>query len=154
MKNTLLIFLVAVSLNLVAQVPKTINFQGYLTDQSSAAIDGTRDMKFSLFDAVTGGNELWFEDKTGVIITKGLYNVILGDTKPIDLPFDKIYFLQIKVGTEVLLPRITLTSNAYSINSINASNITSGTLNGTLVGSGINATNITTGTLLGSIVGT
>ena len=154
MKNALLIFLLALSLNLLGQVPKTINFQGYLTDPSSAAIDGTRDMKFSLFDAVTGGNELWFEDKTGVTITKGLYNVILGDTKPVDLPFDKVYFLQVKVGTEVLLPRITLTSNAYSISSINASNITSGTLNGALVGSGINAANITTGTLPGSVVGT
>ncbi|HEV8512955.1 MAG TPA: hypothetical protein VGQ59_06745 [Cyclobacteriaceae bacterium] len=153
MKNTLLVFLFALSLTVVGQVPKTINFQGYLTDQSSAAIDGTRDMKFSLFDAVTGGNELWFEDKTGVIITKGLYNVILGDTKPVDLPFDKIYFLQVKVGTEVLLPRITLTSNAYSISSINASNITTGTLSGTLVGPGINAANIT-GTLPGSVVGT
>jgi len=154
MKKLSTICLLLFSLELAAQVPKTINFQGYLTDPSSTAIDGTRDMKFSLFDAVTGGNELWFEDKTGVIITKGLYNVILGDTKPVDLPFDKIYFLQVKVGTEVLLPRITLTSNAYSISSINASNITTGTLNGALVGSGINANNITSGTISGSIIGT
>ncbi|MFT8131077.1 hypothetical protein, partial [Salmonella enterica] len=57
-----------------AQVPKTISFQGYLTDKTSGEpLTSTLDMRFSLFDASTGGNELWFDDYSGVSITKGLY---------------------------------------------------------------------------------
>src|SRR6478609_3101370 len=157
MKKILLIFLLTLSLKLVGQVPKTINFQGYLTDPSGTAIDAPSpglSMTFSLWDATpTGGNKLWEETWNGVIVVKGLYNVNLGETTPMSLPFDKIYYLEVKVGLQTLTPRITLTSNAYSISSINASNITSGTLNGALVGSGINASNITTGTLAGAVVG-
>lgn len=136
-----------------AQVPKTMSFQGYLTDKTTGEPkNGNFDIKFSLYDASTGGAELWFDDYSAVVVDKGLYNVILGDKKPIDLPFDKVYYLQVKVGLENLDPRITLTSAAYSLSSANASNIKTGVLNGSLVGSGINAANITLGTISNSIL--
>lgn len=153
-----------------SQVPKTISFQGYLTDKTSGEpLTSTLDMRFALFDASTGGNELWFDDYSGVSITKGLYYVILGDKKEINLPFDKIYYLQIKIGNENLDPRVTLTSSAYSLSGINATNITTGTLanarldanlqdladgslTGSKVGAGINAANVTDGLLPASVI--
>lgn len=153
-----------------SQVPKTISFQGYLTDKTSGEpLTSTLDMRFSLFDAVTGGTELWFDDYSGVAVSKGLYYVILGDKKEINLPFDKIYYLQIKIGVENLDPRVTMTSAAYSISAINAGNITSGTipngrldsnlqdladgtLSGSKVGTGINAANVTDGLLPASVI--
>lgn len=153
-----------------AQVPKTISFQGYLTDKTSGEpLTSTLDMRFSLFDAATGGNELWFDDYSGVSVTKGLYYVILGDKKELNLPFDKIYYLQIKIGLENLDPRVTLTSSAYSLSGINATTISSGTLanarldanlqdladgtlSGSKIGAGINAANVTDGQLPASVI--
>src|SRR5689334_21049950 len=148
MKRFIFSFLLYAAVAATAQVPKTMSFQGYLVNNSTSdPLEGNFDMRFSLYDASTGGAELWVDDYSAVPVAKGLYNVILGDKKPIDLPFDKIYYLQVKVGLETLTPRITVTSSAYSLSSINASNIKTGTLDGALVGSGINANNITAGTI-------
>jgi hypothetical protein len=41
-------------------IPTTINYQGQLTDdQGDPVPDGSYDMQFYLFDAATGGNQLW-----------------------------------------------------------------------------------------------
>jgi len=147
-----------------AQVPTTISFQGYLTDKVTGdPLNGPFDMRFSLYDASTGGAELWFDDYSSVPVSKGLYSVILGDKKPISLPFNQGYYLQMKVGLETLDTRLTLTSSGYSISSTNASNLTGGSipnarldtelqdladgsLSGSLVGPGVIAGNIS-GTL-------
>ncbi|MEJ0032182.1 MAG: hypothetical protein WDO15_18220 [Bacteroidota bacterium] len=81
-------------------------------------------MRFSLFDANSGGTELWFDDYSAVPVSKGLYTVVLGDKKPINLAFNQPYFVQMKVGLETLDTRLTLTSSGYSISSTNASNLT------------------------------
>ena len=120
-----------------AQVPKTVSFQGFLTNSTGDPLTVSSDMRFSLHDALTGGAELWFDDYTGVTVTKGIYNVVLGDKKPIILAFDKPYFLQVKVGSEVLAPRLTLTSSPYSLSAINASNITSGSISAAIIPDGI-----------------
>ena len=149
-----------------AQVPKTLSFQGYLIDQITGdPLTAGLDMTFSLWDAASSGTQLWFENHSAVPVSKGLYNVLLGDAgTPINLPFDKVYYLQVKVGLEILGPRITVSSAAYSLSSINASTITTGTisnalldpelqdladgsLSGSLVGTGINAANITTNSM-------
>src|ERR1041385_5053244 len=145
-------------------VPTTISFQGYLSDKTTGdPLNGNFDMRFSLFDANTGGTELWFDDYSAVPVSKGLYTVTLGDKKPITLPFSQPYYLQMKVGLEILDTRLALTSSGYSISSTNASNLTMGTipvarldtelqdladgsLSGSLVGPGVSAANIS-GTL-------
>jgi hypothetical protein len=69
-------------------VPTTISFQGYLTDNMSGdPLNGNFDLRFSLFNAGSGGTELWYDDYSAVPVSKGLYTVILGDKKPIALPF-------------------------------------------------------------------
>ena len=140
--------LLTLSLLVQAQVPKTISFQGFLLDALSNPVDAPSpglSMTFSLWDANTLGVKLWSEDLTGVVVKKGLYNVRLGESTPLNLGFDKIYYLEVKVGTDLAMtPRITLTSSAYSISGVNASNITSGT---------ITSANIAVGAISGGVGG-
>ncbi len=103
-----------------------INFQGYLRDKTTGQpVDGTRPMRFRIFDAETGGNELWFEDWSGspVQIDSGLFNIMLGSINPIP---DSIFngsprYLQVEIMNssfqwETLSPRQELTTAPYSFN--------------------------------------
>ncbi len=151
-----LLFTLAVCLFVVPawsqSVPKTISFQGYLTDKTTGdPLNGNFDMRFALYDASTGGAELWFDDYTSVPVVKGLYSVILGDKKPINLPFNQVYYVQMKVGLENLDTRLVLTSSGYSISSTNASNLTSGTVSNTLLDPDLQ--DLADGSLTGSLVG-
>src|ERR1043166_9633615 len=96
MEIVLILLMVTIAvLGFSQNVPTTISFQGYLSDKTTGdPLNGNFDMRFSLFDANTGGTELWFDDYTAVPVSKGLYTVTLGDKKPITLPFSQPYYLQ------------------------------------------------------------
>ena len=48
-----------------AQIPQTLSYQGVLTDDlGNPVADGTYDLGFSLYDALTGGTALWFETQS------------------------------------------------------------------------------------------
>jgi hypothetical protein len=101
-----------------ADVPQTIDYQGYLTDPGGNPVDASRQMTFSIYatddPAVT--DALWRETQT-VAVNNGVYNVILGSQLPVDLPFDIPYYLGIKVETDVeMIPRQVLTSVPYAFN--------------------------------------
>ncbi len=49
------------------------------------------------------------------MIQKGIFSVLLGSVTALNLPFDKQYFLEIKVGNEVMSPRQRITSAGYAI---------------------------------------
>ncbi|RJR26444.1 MAG: hypothetical protein C4574_07215 [Candidatus Latescibacterota bacterium] len=74
----------------VAAVPRVINYQGVVTNASGVTIDGAHDLTFRIYpmsapSPVAG--PLWVETHTGVQITDGLFNVILGTITalPVDL---------------------------------------------------------------------
>jgi len=99
-----------------AEAPQRINYQGYLTDSGGDPLNGSYEMGFAVYDAVTDGTELWSETQT-VTVTQGLFSVQLGsDTAfPSDL-FDGVQrYLQIVVAGDVLSPRQRLVSAPYSI---------------------------------------
>ena len=105
---------------LLSQVPQTISYQGVLTDATGTNVtDGNYSIIFTLYDALTGGTNLWTETQT-VTVSGGLFNVILGSVNPINLEFDKQYWLGISIeGGDELTPRTELTSSAYSLNTKN-----------------------------------
>jgi hypothetical protein len=98
-----------------AEIPHLINYQGRLTDAASAPLSGSYNLTFRIYDAETAGNLLWEETQAGVVINKGIFAVLLGSVTNINLSFDKPYFLEIKVGNEVMSPRQRMASGAYAL---------------------------------------
>ena len=66
-------------------VPYKMNFQGRIADSAGNALaNGSYNMKFRIYDALTGGALQWSEQRansasTGVTVTNGLFSVQLGD---------------------------------------------------------------------------
>ena len=98
------------------QIPQTMSYQGVVTDASGVAVDGNVDLTFRLWGAATAGTQLWTETQAGVAVNNGIINVILGSVNPLNIPFDKQYWLGVTVGTDPeLTPRVQLTSSPYSL---------------------------------------
>ena len=129
-----LMLILAASLSL-AQVPKTISYQGVLTDASGTVVpDGNYNLTFKLYDVATGGTALWAEGQL-VAVSKGIFNVILGSVAPLNLPFNKPYYLGVTVGAGAeLSPRMPLTSSGYSFRAANTDSINGITAGGDLTG--------------------
>lgn len=100
---------------LYSQAPRTLNYQGALSDQDGMALtDAVYDIEFLLYDAPTGGNNLWSETHS-VELRNGIFTVLLGETSPLDLSFDKALWLGMRVDGETLEPRTALSASAYSL---------------------------------------
>ncbi len=118
----------------IAELPKTLNYQGKITDPDGVAIDDpNRTIAFMLFDVSTGGAPLWAETLS-VAIVKGLFDVRLGEIRPIGLSFSDKYWMQIKVDRnddgdvvdaldELLAPRLPLSPVAYAHRAIWADSV-------------------------------
>lgn len=99
----------------VGEIPHLINYQGRLTDASDTPLpDGSYGIVFRIYDAESAGNLLWQETQS-VITKNGIFNVLLGAVTNLDLAFDKPYWLEIKVGNEVMSPRQQIASSGYAL---------------------------------------
>ncbi|RPI75837.1 MAG: hypothetical protein EHM47_01515 [Ignavibacteriales bacterium] len=123
------VFSILITSVIFAQIPRTISYQGVLTDEfGNPKPDGDYNFIFMLYETSTGGDTIWSESKT-LNVSKGLFSTSLGEPTPFgaEVKFDKPYWLGIKVGTDPeLSPRIALTSSGYSLTSDNALNIVDG----------------------------
>ena len=97
-----------------AEVPRTMAFQGKLTDAAGQPINGTQTVTFRIYTAASGGAKLWEEVKT-LPVSGGLFSTQLGDTVALTLPFDQPYWVEIVVGGETLSPRQPLASSPYAL---------------------------------------
>jgi hypothetical protein len=111
----IVLFLMLSSINIIAQIPRVINYQGMLMGNNSQPVsNGNYDLTFKLYDETD--TEIWSEVHNQVAVNNGLFQVILGTITPFGIPFDKPYTLGIQVGSDPeLQPRTQLTSVAYSI---------------------------------------
>lgn len=116
-------FILSVIFTLWSQIPQTLSYQGVLKDASGNIVpNASYDLTFRIYSAASGGTALWTEMQS-VVVTDGIFNVILGSTNPLNLPFDVPYWLGITVGTgSELTPRVQLTSAAYSLNAHSVEN--------------------------------
>jgi hypothetical protein len=101
----------------IAAGPNRIAYQGSLTASGGAAIpDASYKMRFTIFDALTLGAQLWQETQTGVAVTGGLFSVELGASTalPDDLFLNPNLYLEVEVdldgnttfeGDEKYIPR-------------------------------------------------
>jgi hypothetical protein len=109
--------------NAYASIPRLINYQGKLTNSQGQPITGTVAVTFRIYDVESGGSPLWSESYPSLTIDKGIFNVLLGGTKPngIDLTFNVPYYLGIQVGSDPeMTPRQRLASSAYAFTAENA----------------------------------
>jgi hypothetical protein len=112
-----LVLLVVIQMK--AQIPEQLSYQGVLTDTlGNPRPDGTYTMAFRLYLAASGGSPLWTEVKN-VTVKDGIFTTYLGDTTPfpISITWATTYWLSIQVGGDPeLSPRLKLASVAYSLN--------------------------------------
>jgi hypothetical protein len=101
-------------------VPTMINYQGFLTDTSGQALNGSYMITFRLYDEASGDNPwVWSETHSAVVVENGLFNVLLGGVNALTAEhLNGQRYLEIKVGEEVeLTPRMRLASTAYALQS-------------------------------------
>jgi hypothetical protein len=98
-----------------ASVPRLINYQGRLTDVSGQPLNGSYNVTFRIYDAQTAGSLLWQETHSGLVVQKGIFSVLLGSAASLNISFDKPYYLEVKVGDEVMSPRQAVTSASYAL---------------------------------------
>lgn len=100
-------------------VPQTMNYQGFLTDDSGIVINGQRDMAFRIYSVMSGGEALWEEIHTGVAINEGVFSVQLGSQGSVitdGLFSEATRWIEIEVESVVLTPRQLLGSVPYAFN--------------------------------------
>ncbi len=97
-------------------IPHLINYQGMLTepDGSTPVPDNPYDLGFKIYGSESGDDSLWWEYHSGVQVTSGLFNVILGSVNSLDLPFDANYWLEVIVAGETMPTRMQLISVGYA----------------------------------------
>lgn len=98
--------------------PDTLSFTGQLST-SAGPVDGSVAISFTVFDKKEGGNMLW-TDSFPVEVEAGHVNVTLGrPNNPLDKTVfnGQAQFLEVKVGNEVLSPRLSISSVPYAISS-------------------------------------
>ena len=111
-----ILILILASASSFAAVPNVINYQGMLTDSGDEAVDGAQLMKFIVYDASSGGNELYNSSFQTVTISNGLFDVQLGTAPWVALP-DTIFegsdrWLGITIESDSeMSPRIRLRSS-------------------------------------------
>lgn len=106
-----------------AQVNPTLSIQGILKKSNGVAVDdGTYSLTFKLYTVETGGSAIWQETQTGIEVTSGIYNAVLGAVTPLTATFDQLYYLGVTVGSTELTPRVLLTSAPYSLSLIGVNN--------------------------------
>ena len=101
-------------------VPRIINYQGKITNSEGNTLKGIYQMIFFLYDAQSGGTELW-QEQQAVTITGGIYNVHLGKVQPFPEDLGNELYLEVVIKNpqtgldEVLSPRLQVTSAIFAI---------------------------------------
>ena len=100
----------------LAQVPRTMSYQGVLTDNAGVLLpDGNYNLTFRIYDVAVAGAPLFVENHAVVPLVKGGFSVILGSINPIGLNFDAPYWLGVQVAADPeMTPRVALASAPYA----------------------------------------
>jgi hypothetical protein len=95
-------------------VASKINYQGQLTDSAGNPLDGTYDMEFRFYDAVSGGSQVGTPiSKSGVQVTNGLFSVKLDANRG---GFNgEGRWLEVEVEGETLSPRQEILPVPYAL---------------------------------------
>ncbi len=144
-----------------AQLPRTMNYQGVLTNASGTPINSPPavTMTFSLFATPTAGTSLWTESQS-VTVIDGLFNVVLGTgtltagTALGTQPFSGLYYLEITANGETLAPRSALSASPYAFRALTAESLTPGAvIAGSQISGSITTATIPVSQVIGAVPG-
>jgi hypothetical protein len=100
------------------KLPRIIRFQAKLGNSLEAPVDGIFTLTFRLYTTETEGEPLWEEVQQNINVENGILDVELGSVTPLDLTFDKQYWLGVEVDSDgEMTPRFKLTSVPYAFTS-------------------------------------
>lgn len=98
----------------VAKVPSTLTYSGHLSDED-LPVEGTANAVFELFADQSGGTPAWSETHNGLTVDAGLLTTELGQSTDLTaLLTGDVYWLQVTVDGQILLPRTPFRSMPYS----------------------------------------
>jgi len=115
-------------------IPGLISYQGKLTDNTGTPLEGTHNITFRLYNAASGGTELWGETQNSVPVTGGIYDIRLGMVNPLDVSkfAGNSVYLQVEIDNgsywEVLAPRQQLTATPFAFKAADAEKLGGKTL--------------------------
>jgi len=99
-----------------AEVPCKINYQGRLI-KDNVPVDGTKTMRFSIYDSAVGPTLLWTSGDVSVEVHNGLFRYVLDLSSIDDWSAGQALYLEVIVDGETLTPREELSAYPYAINS-------------------------------------
>ncbi len=102
-----------------ADIPRIMNFQGYLADGDNLPPDSTYEMLFSIWTESTGGDSLWGETVSDSV-HNGLYSVTLGINNPIIIDTNQALWLKVTIGEWEMNGRYRLAAVPYALSAIYA----------------------------------
>lgn len=110
----------------------SLRMQGALQKPSGKPFDnGFHSITFKLYEVEVGGQPIWTEVQPQVQVQNGLYEASLGSIVPLNLRFNKRYYLGAAVnGGAELAPRAILGNSPYAVSVAGKDNVfpTSGTV--------------------------
>lgn len=98
-------------------VPEYVNYQGYLTDSGGNPISSSVTLQFSIWDASSGGNQVWSETHNNVPVSDGYFSVLLGSQgSPVsaDVFNSTARYLEVTYGSTTF-PRQRFASVPYAL---------------------------------------
>jgi len=111
-----------------AQIPPVIQFSSIATDENKAALSGTVNITFSLYNNLQGGTSLWSESQNVALDASGHYSVYLGLATSDGLPATlftsgEAHWLGIRIAGQAELPRVFLVSVPYAMKAGDAATV-------------------------------
>ncbi len=77
----LLVLSILFFIPLIFAIPQSHTINGRLTNANGVAVEGSQTMNLSIYDAYSGGNNLWTSgDKSVITDSNGVYNVVINPT--------------------------------------------------------------------------
>ena len=126
-------FLLLVAILLVPAIAQAVPLQlahhGQLLDADGDPVTGTQNITFRLWDADTGGNEVWSE-VISVSVVSGHYSALLnlGEVGRDTLRDEPSLWLELEIGGSPLLPRQPVAAAPYALVADTAENVLGGTV--------------------------
>jgi Fe-S cluster assembly iron-binding protein IscA len=112
-----LIFLGVLADLFAGEVPDVLIHQGYLTDRSGKAVNGSVNMSFGIYESESGGTALIEEDIGSVSVKDGYYVVEIGkkaDIKSVFSAGKKDMYLEIRINGEAGSKRLRIGAVPYA----------------------------------------